>query len=175
MGAVKVTHPDGLLVKTVARSTERVRAVRIHGTALVLASGLMATPAHACVEVLDAQSDARALRDADVVLEARALTESYIRVPGAGSLRAGVATAQVVAVLKGRGVKAGEVVTYRVLDGEGEAFVQRPTRMASCPARRFTRPGKTYRLFLKLASDGGPPIIIYPTDAYSGRLSVKTR
>jgi hypothetical protein len=55
--------------------------------------------------------------------------------------------------MKGR-VASGSVINYRVVDGRG------PT----CPARRFTRPGGSYKLYLKYTADWGPPTILLPTD-----------
>lgn len=118
-------------------------------------AALSATPASACLEIVTPRAEARAFNQADVVVRVRALTEDYLAVPQTPSLRVGVATGQVIEVLKGR-VENGKVITYRVVDGEGHG--------PACPARRFTRPGGSYKLYLKQAADWGPPTILLPTD-----------
>lgn len=133
---------------------------------LAIASALVASPAHACLEFHNAQSDAQAFAEADVVVRAEAVTESYLAVPGARSWRVGVATGRIIDVLKGDGLNKGDMIVYRVVDGDQDLFVQRNGPAPMCLARRFTRPGQTYRLHLKYAADRGPPTLIYPTDAH---------
>lgn len=123
---------------------------------LALASAFFSTPASACIELHNQQSDTRAFDEADMVARVEALTETYIPIPAAGSLRTGVATGRVTEALKGR-LRQGDIIAYRVVDGQQEP---------GCPARRFTRPGQNYKLHLQFAPDGGPPLIIYATDAY---------
>lgn len=113
------------------------------------------TPALACLEIVTAQGQARAFKEADPVVRARALAENYTAVPNTNSLRVGVATAEVVEVLKGRASRGG-IISYRVADGQASP--------SSCPARRFTRPGGAYTLYLRRSADGGPPRILLPTD-----------
>lgn len=120
-----------------------------------ISAALSATPASACLEIVTPKAEARAFHHADIVVRVRALTEDYLVVPDTPSLRVGVATGQVLEVLKGR-LENGGVIAYRVVDGEG--------RGPSCPARRFTRPGGSYKLYLKQAADWGPPTILLPTD-----------
>ena len=122
---------------------------------LSLLAALSATPASACLEIVTPEAEARAFNQADVVVRVRALTEDYLAVPNTPSLRVGVATGQVTEVLKGR-AENGNVITYRVVDGEG--------RGPTCPARRFTHPGGSYKLYLKQPADWGPPTILLPTD-----------
>ncbi len=129
-----------------------MRAVLI--LASVLAT-LSATPAFACLEIVTPQGERRAFREADLVVRVQALTEDYLVVPETPSLRVGVATGRVVEVMKGRAT-AGSVINYRVVDGQG--------RGSTCPARRFTRPGRSYKLYLKHPADWGPPTILLPTD-----------
>ena len=121
-----------------------------------MTAALTAGPAWACLEIVTPQGEARAFREADQVLRMQALTEEYQAVPGRATLKVGVATARVVETLKGRAAR-GQVVTYRVADGGGEGGT-------NCPARRATRPGGTYKLYLKEVSDWGPPVILLPTD-----------
>lgn len=116
---------------------------------------LAATPAFACLELVTDATKARAFKSADMVLKVEALTEEYLPVPGTQSLRVGVGTGRVVATLKGRS-RPGDLVSYRVVDGEG--------RDPSCPARRFAHPGHTYELYLKEVADWGPPVILLPVD-----------
>lgn len=113
------------------------------------------TPASACLEIVTDSARRQALQSADIVVTAKALTEAYVAVPGASTLRAGVATARVTDVRKGAAT-VGQVIAYRVVDGEGGP--------PSCPARRATRPGATYTLYLKQAPDWGPPLLLLPTD-----------
>lgn len=120
-----------------------------------ISAALSATPASACLEIVTPKAEARAFHQADVVVRVRALTEDYLVVPDTPSLRVGVATGRVLEVLKGP-VENGGVIAYRVVDGEGHG--------PSCPARRFTRPGGSYKLYLKQAADWGPPTILLPTD-----------
>lgn len=119
------------------------------------AAVLWATPAFACLEIVTPKGQARAFKAADLVVSVRALDENYIAVPNTQSLRAGVATAEVVDVMKGRAARGG-LISYRVVDGQAGP--------SSCPARRSTRPGGRYTLYLKHASDWGPPTILLPTD-----------
>lgn len=129
----------------------------MHAMSFAVAIGavLAATPAAACLEVVTDKAKAHALEAADEVLRIEALTEEYLAVPGAQSLRIGVGTGRVVATLKGRALP-GDVVSYRLVDGQGPG----PT----CPARRFARPGQTYQLYLKNVADWGPPVILLPVD-----------
>lgn len=120
-----------------------------------IAALLWATPALACLEIVTPQGEARAFKDADLVVTVRASTEDYLAVPNTDSLRVGVATAEVVEVSKGRASRGG-IISYRVVDGQASP--------SSCPARRFTRPGGTYKLYLKHSADWGPPTILLPTD-----------
>lgn len=124
---------------------------------VVIAIGalLAATPASAWLEVVTDTTKAHAFTSADMVLRVEALTEECLAVPGTQSHRIGKGTGRVVATLKGRSIP-GDVVSYRVVDGEG--------RSPSCPARRFARPGGTYELYLKEVGDGGPPVILLPVD-----------
>lgn len=134
------------------RTDCRMRALVVP---ISISTALLATPASACLEIVTPKSEARAFNEADVVVRVQTLTEDYLAVPDTPSLRVGVATGQVIEVLKGRAA-TGDVITYRVVDGEGRA----PT----CPARRFTRPGGSYKLYLKQTADWGPPTILIPTD-----------
>lgn len=129
--------------------------MRFLGVWLVSLAAVVATPASACLEIVTERSKAQAFKSADLVLKIEAETETYLPVPGMGSLRAGVGTGRILETLKGR-VSPGETVTYRVVDGAA------PEPM--CPARRFARPGQTYMLYLKYVSDWGPPIIMLPVD-----------
>lgn len=122
---------------------------------LSLIAALSATPASACLEIVTPRAEARAFGQADIVVRVRALTENYLAVPNTPSLRVGVATGQVLEVLKGRAAKGG-VIAYRVVDGEG--------RGPTCPARRSTPPGGSYKLYLKQGADWGPPTLLLPTD-----------
>lgn len=121
-----------------------------------LVASLVASPAAACLAIPTAQGMAKIFAAADIVVDVRALTEAYVSVPSTLSLRVGVGTARVLDVHKG-GAKKGAEITYRVLDGEWDGN--------RCSGRRFTRPDKNYRLYLKFAGDRGPPVIIFPTDA----------
>lgn len=115
----------------------------------------VAEPAYACLEIVTPKVAAQAQATADIVVRVEALTEAYVPVPGTTSLRTGVGTGRVIEVLKGP-VKVGATINYRVVDGQGGDM--------TCPARRFARPGRAYRLYLKHTSDWGPPIILLPTD-----------
>lgn len=123
--------------------------------AAALAASLVAGPAWACLELIGPESKARAFKEADLVVKVEALTETYLPVPDTPSLRIGVATGRVLETFKGRAGR-NPVIAYRVVDGEGSP--------PSCPARRFTRPGGVYTLYLKFTSDWGPPVILLPTD-----------
>lgn len=128
--------------------------MRFLGVVAVLAA-FVATPASACLEIVTERSKAQAFKSADLVLKIEAQSEDYLPVPGTPSLRAGVGIGRVLMVLKGR-ASPGDAVAYRVVDGAGPD--------PSCPARRFTRPGEVYTLYLKHVSDWGPPIILLPVD-----------
>ncbi|MFC3077716.1 hypothetical protein ACFODL_06410 [Phenylobacterium terrae] len=123
-----------------------------------LVASLVASPAAACLEIPTAKGMAKTFAVADTVVDVQALTEAYVPVPNTMSLRVGIATARVLRVYKGS-AREGYEITYRVLDGEWDGN--------RCPGRRFTRPDGKYRLYLKFAGDGGPPVIIHPTDAQS--------
>jgi len=122
-----------------------------------LAIAAIASPTQACVELLNQKSFALAFEEADLVVDVRALKEDYVAVDHTDSLRVGVGIGEVREVHKGK--VAGNEIAYRLVDGEMDG--------SSCPGRRFARPGTTYRLYLKYVADGGPPIIIVPTDVPS--------
>lgn len=115
-----------------------------------------ATPASACLELVSERGRRVAFETADDVLRVEALTEAYQDVPLGGSLQVGVATARVVEVLKGRAT-VGQTIVYRVVQGGDDTG-------SDCPARRSTRPGSEYTLYLKHVADWGPPILLLPTD-----------
>lgn len=115
-----------------------------------------ATPAAACLEIPTEKGRRQAFKAADDVVRVHALSEAYLQVPRPGSQRVGVATGRVVEVRKGN-ARVGDILTYRVVDGEDRSG-------PACPARRFTRPGSEYTLYLKRTPDWGPPIILLPTD-----------
>lgn len=129
--------------------------MRLVGLVVCLGLPLIATPAHACLEIVSERSKARAFNSADVVVKVKAKTEEYLAVPGEGSLRIGVGTGRIVRTLKGS-VSVGDTISYRVVDGTGAE--------PACPSRRFARPGETYTLYLKYLSDWGPPVILLPVD-----------
>lgn len=139
-------------LETMFWQSARVCSVILSVLALVLST---ATPASACLELPSERSRRTAFEAAHDVVRVVALTESYQDVPLGGSLRAGVATARVIEVLKGRS-RIGQTVVYRVVDGAEPVF--------DCPARRFTRPGSEYTLYLEHVADAGPPILVFPTD-----------
>jgi len=116
---------------------------------------LTAGPAHACLEIVTAQSKARAFRAADLVVRVVTLTATTQPVPDTVSLRTGTATAKVVESLKGRAPR-GRVITYQVADGEPDGI--------ACPARRLTLPGARYTLYLKRLEKGALPVILLPVD-----------
>lgn len=122
---------------------------------LATAASLLAGPAAACLEIVSPPGEARAFEEADMVVRVEALTETYLSAPHTPSLKVGIATGRVVETLKGR-VAKDSVIVYRVVDGEGVE--------PSCPARRATRPGGVYKLYLKYVADWGPPVILLPTD-----------
>jgi hypothetical protein len=122
---------------------------------LSFAAALFAEPAFACLEIVTLRNEATAFEEADLVVRVQALTETYMAVPDTPSLRIGVGTGRIIERFKGN-VANGSVIAYRVVDGEDHG----PT----CPARRFTRPGASYKLYLKFTADWGPPIILLPTD-----------
>jgi hypothetical protein len=102
----------------------------------VLAAGVFlaaAAPASACLEIVSARSEAKAFKQAYLVVSVQGVTEDYAAAPNIQSLRVGVGTGRVTEVFKGHARK-GQLITYRLLDGED--------RMG-CPGRRFARPGKT--------------------------------
>lgn len=124
--------------------------------ALAACAAISATPAaNACSIVVTPESEAKgqqdAFRKADFVVTVDVISEAYLPVPESGKLRSGVATARVVEAHKGP-VKPGQVLAYRVVDGE-DAF--------QCPALRATHPGGRYKLYLDSAVDGGPLLIRY--------------
>lgn len=129
--------------------------MRLFALSVFAACAAWVTPASACLEIVTDSARRQALQSADIVVRAQALTEEYVTVPGASTLRAGVATARVTDVRKGAAT-VGQVIAYRVVHGEG--------RSPSCPARRATHPGATYTLYLKQAPDWGPPLLLLPTD-----------
>ena len=126
---------------------------------LALVLGVLALPfepAAASVVIPRKGAAERAFRAADYVLTVEPLSEDYVSVPGEGTLRAGIAKARVIEMHKGRPMPA--TIVYRVIDGEDSLNV---------PAFRSTHPGHRYKLYLKLAPDGGPLLILYrepPTD-----------
>ncbi len=87
-----------------------------------------------------------------MVVDVLALSESYLPPLSEPGIRVGLATARVTKNHKGR-AREGATISYRVVDGDD----------GLCPANSFTRPGQSYRLYLKYAGDDGPPVIIVPT------------
>lgn len=127
-----------------------------------LAAGLVvaaAGPASACLEIVSARGEAKAFKQAYLVVSVEGVTEDYSLVPNTESLRLGVGTGRVTEVFKGRARK-GQLITYRLRDGAVDGI--------SCPGRRFTRPGKTYKLYLRYPADHGPLDIMLPTDLNGG-------
>jgi hypothetical protein len=123
----------------------------VFAAALVMAT---ASSASACLEIVSARSEAKAFRQAYLVVSVEGVSEDYAAVFNMRSLRLGVGTGRVIEVFKGHARK-GQLITYRLRDGEDGM---------GCPGRRFARPGKTYKLYLRYPADHGPLEIILPSD-----------
>ncbi|RAK67434.1 hypothetical protein [Phenylobacterium kunshanense] len=95
----------------------------------------------ACTISFTPETEPRAFRYADLVVVAKVRTQAF---GGQGmGLREGEASAVVSQVLKGGTARGGEV-RYRVWTGPRQ-----------CPNQYDTRPGQSYRLYLKRPKAGG--------------------
>lgn len=111
--------------------------------------GIALSPAVAvaCTLSFTRETEPRALEYADLVVVAQVQAQAF---KGQGfGLREGAARAVVSQVLKGGTTRGGEV-RYRVWSGPRQ-----------CPNQYETRPGLSYRLYLKRPKTGGLYDVVY--------------
>jgi hypothetical protein len=108
------------------------------------------TAAEACTIIFTRESEARALRTADLVVTAEARWQHFDPPPPGSALKRGTAAATVIDVFKGR-TRPGAEVTYAVVTGDD----------GLCPALWSTEPRRLYKLYLKRSKSGGAMEIIH--------------
>lgn len=111
------------------------------------AVALSPAAAVACTISFTRETESRAFRYADAVVVAKVRTQAF-KAQGFG-LREGEASAVVSQALKGGAPRGGEV-RYRVWTGPRQ-----------CPNQYDTRPGQTFRLYLKRPKAGGLYDVVY--------------